>query len=51
MKDDPQFTKNNAEPPIIVEEDADKKHAIYYSKSKFGPMASDRESLVQGDFI
>lgn len=26
-------------------------HAIYLSRSKFGPMASDRESLVQMDTI
>lgn len=51
MKDDPNFTKNNAAPPVIVEESPDKKHAIFFSKSKFGPMASDRESLVQADFI
>ena len=36
---------------MIIEEDADRKHAIYFSRSKFGPMATDRESLVQSDFI
>jgi len=46
MEDDPQFQKNNAGPPVIVEETPDKRHAIYFSRSKFGPMASDRESLV-----
>ena len=51
MKDDPNFAKQNSEPPVIVEEDKDKKHAIFYSNSSFGPMASPRESLVQSDFI
>ena len=35
----------------VIEESADKTHAIYLSRSKFGPMASDRESLVQSDYI
>ena len=51
MKDDPQFAKQNANPPTIVEKSEDKKHAIYFNKAKFGPMASDREILVQSDFI
>ena len=29
----------------------DKCHAVFFSRSKFGPMASDRESLVQADYI
>ena len=51
MADDPQFQKDNVGPPTIIEEAADKMHAIYLSRSKFGPMASDRESLVQMDCI
>lgn len=35
----------------MVEQTEDKRHAIYFSTSKFGPMASDRESLVQQDTI
>jgi hypothetical protein len=35
----------------ILEKSADNTHAIYHSISKFGPMASPRESLVQSDFI
>jgi hypothetical protein len=51
MGDDPQFQKNNAAPPEILEMSDDKKHALFFSRSKFGPMASDRESLVQADYI
>jgi hypothetical protein len=45
MDDDKEFKQQNSAVNII-EESADKTHAIYLSRSKFGPMASDRESLV-----
>jgi hypothetical protein len=35
----------------IFDEKEDKSFAIYHTKSKFGPIASARESLVQSDFI
>ena len=44
--DDPEFQKNNAAPPEIIEMSDDKTHAVFFSRSRFGPMASDRESLV-----
>jgi len=34
----------------VIKESADKRHTIMLSKSGFGPMASDRESLVKADF-
>ena len=50
MDDDQEFKQQNSAVNII-EESPDKTHAIYLSRSKFGPMASDRESLVQSDYI
>ena len=49
MKDDPQH--KNQKPATIVERDPDGKHAIYFNRNRIGPMASDREVLVQSDFI
>ena len=50
MGDDPEFKQQN-QAVNVIEESPDKMHAIYLSRSKFGPMASDRESLVQSDYI
>jgi len=56
MQDDPEFNKNrrkNQKKPdfnyIMMSEN--KKHSILKSVSQFGPMASDREALVQGDYF
>lgn len=56
MQDDPEFNKNrraNQKKPDFdyIEMSANKKHSILKSTSQFGPMASDRESLVQGDYF
>lgn len=56
MQDDPEFNKNrraNQKKPDFdyLEMSANKKHSILKSVSQFGPMASDRESLVQGDYF
>jgi hypothetical protein len=50
MDDDKEFKQQNSAVNII-EESPDRTHAIYLSRSKFGPMASDRESLVSSDYI
>jgi len=51
MGDDPNFKRDNAAPPKPLEMSDDRRHAVFFSRSKFGPMASDRESLVQQDYI
>lgn len=56
MKDDPEFNKdrraNQKKPDFkYIEMSANKKHSILMSRSQFGPMASDREALVQGDYF
>jgi hypothetical protein len=56
MQDDPEFNKNrrkNQKKPDFnyIEMSANKKHSILKSVSQFGPMASDREALVQGDYF
>lgn len=50
MKDDPEFSKSTVfNNEIVMSED--RMHGVLYSKSKFGPMASDRESLIKQDFF
>ena len=50
MKDDPEFSKSSVFNNEIKMSD-DRMHGVLYSKSKFGPMASDRESLIKQDFF
>lgn len=45
-KDDPEFSKNTVFNNEIQMSD-DRMHGVLHSRSKFGPMASDRESLIK----